>query len=65
MKKYSINKNKTERWKADVQKSVLFYNEWFLNFAPDTYINARKKAINKVEMLSRRLNALTTYPLTC
>lgn len=48
-KKYSINKNKTERWKADVQKSVLFYNDWFLNFAPDTYINARLEAINKVE----------------
>lgn len=49
MKKYSINKNKTERWKADVQKSISFYNEWFLSFAPDTYINARTKAINEVE----------------
>ena len=48
-KKYTINKNKTECWKADVQKSVLFYNHWFLNFAPDTYINARTEAINKVE----------------
>lgn len=48
-KMYSINKNKTERWKADVHKSVLFYNDWFLNFAPDTYINARNEAINKVE----------------
>lgn len=48
-KRYSINKNKPERWKADVQKSVLFYNEWFLNFAPATYINARKEAIDKVE----------------
>ena len=48
-KKYSINKNKTELWKADVQKSVLFYNNWFLNFAPETYIAARKEAIDKVE----------------
>lgn len=48
-KKYSINWNRPELWKADVQKSVLFYNDWFLNFAPDTYINARQKAINKVE----------------
>lgn len=48
-KRYSINKNKSELWKADVQKSVLYYNEWFLNFAPETYINARKDAINKVE----------------
>ena len=48
-KKYSINWNKPERWKADVQKSVFFYNDWFLNFAPDTYISARKEAISKVE----------------
>lgn len=48
-KKYSINWNRPELWKADVQKSVLFYNDWFLNFAPDTYINARLEAINKVE----------------
>lgn len=27
----------------------MFYNDWFLNFAPDTYINARKEAIDKVE----------------
>ena len=32
-----------------MQKSVMFYNNWFLNFAPDTYINARQEAINKVE----------------
>ena len=48
-KKYSINRNRSELWKADVQKSVLFYNDWFLNFAPATYINARQEAINKVE----------------
>ena len=48
-KKYSINWNRPELWKADVQKSVLFYNNWFLNFAPATYVNARQEAINKVE----------------
>ncbi len=49
MKKYSINKNNTGVWKSDVQKSVIFYNDWFLNFAPSTYVNARQGAINKVE----------------
>lgn len=49
MKKYSINKNNSDQWNEDVQKSVLFYNEWFLNFAPSTYVNARQNAINKVE----------------
>ncbi|MBR6082024.1 MAG: XamI family restriction endonuclease [Salinivirgaceae bacterium] len=49
MKKYSLNKKNIEQWKADVQKSVMFYNDWFLKFAPSTYINARQKAIDKVE----------------
>ena len=49
MKKYSINKNNSEQWKNDVQKSVIFYNDWFLKFAPSTYVNARQDAIHKVE----------------
>ncbi|MBR1409553.1 MAG: XamI family restriction endonuclease [Prevotella sp.] len=49
MKKYSINKNNTEQWKEDVQRSVLFYNDWFLNFAPSTYVDARQDAIDRVE----------------
>ncbi len=49
MKKCSINKNNTGQWKKDVQRSVIFYNEWFLNFAPSTYVDARQDAIKKVE----------------
>ncbi len=49
MKKYFINKKNIERWKTDVQESVAFYNNWFLDFAPSTYINARQKSIDKVE----------------
>lgn len=49
MKKYSINKRNIERWKTDVLESVAFYNNWFLDFAPSTYINARKTSIDKVE----------------
>lgn len=48
-KKYTINKNRSDLWKTDVQKSVSYYNDWFLNFAPETYIKARKEAIDKVE----------------
>lgn len=44
MKSASINRRNTECWKADVQKSVLFYNNWFLDFAPATYVAARKSA---------------------
>ena len=48
MKKYVINRNNTEQWKEDIKKSVMFYNDWFLAFAPSTYINARHDAINRV-----------------
>lgn len=44
-----INRRNTECWKADVQESVLFYNNWFLDFAPATYVAARKSAMSKVE----------------
>ena len=49
MKNMPINMRNTERWSADVQKSVLFYNDWFLRFAPKTYVATRKSAMAKVE----------------
>ena len=45
----AINNCNTQCWKADIRKSVLFYNDWFLNFAPKTYIGARNSAIDMVE----------------
>lgn len=63
MKKYNINNKNIDQWNADVQKSVMFYNDWFLNFAPDTYISARKEAIDKVEAAFQKtecFNSLST-----
>lgn len=45
----AINNNRTELWKQDVIDSVDFYNNWFLNFAPDAYRSARNEAIDKVD----------------
>ena len=45
----AINNRNTQCWKDDIRKSVLFYNDWFLNFAPKTYIGARNSAIGMVE----------------
>ena len=56
MRKYTINKNNTSSWKSDINQSVLFYNEWFLNFAPTTYINARKEAFDKIETIFGKTN---------
>lgn len=48
MKARSINNRNIESWKADVRESVLFYNGWFMKFAPAAYVGARKSAIEKV-----------------
>ena len=48
MKTSAINNRSIERWKADVKESVLFYNDWFMRFAPVAYIDARKSAIKSV-----------------
>lgn len=47
--KYTINNRQTEKWKEDAKESVLFYNNWFVNFAPTTYRNARNEAVRNVE----------------
>ena len=48
MKARSINNRNIECWKSDVRESVLFYNDWFMKFAPAAYVSARKSAIEKV-----------------
>ena len=44
-----LNNNKVEQWKADVAESVAFYNDWFLRFAPQTYVAKRNEAAQEVE----------------
>ena len=56
--KLSINKKNVDQWKTDVQKSVLYYNEWFLRYAPSTYIKSRQEAINKVETIFQKTDCL-------
>jgi len=49
----SINRNNIDAWKSDVEKSVDFYNRWFLNFAPATFREARKQAVKRVRKAFR------------
>jgi len=37
-----INADKPNLWKADVEQSIDFYNDWFIRFAPETYRTQRK-----------------------
>jgi hypothetical protein len=43
-----INLDKVQQWKDDVAKSVDYYNEWFLNFAPKAYRDTRSSTAEKV-----------------
>ena len=46
--KIYINRNDSDRWKEDTRRSVEMYNEWFLGFAPSTYIRERERATRYV-----------------
>ncbi|MFZ4395206.1 MAG: XamI family restriction endonuclease [Kiritimatiellia bacterium] len=38
----AINSDKPHLWKADVERSIDFYNDWFIRFAPETYRAQRR-----------------------
>lgn len=44
----AINLDKVQQWKQDVAKSVDYYNQWFLKFAPETYRDTRAATAGKV-----------------
>ena len=58
MTKTTLNNHRTELWKADVTASIDFYNNWFMHFAPQTYIAERNEATKKVEEALKITNDL-------
>ena len=65
-----VNKDKPDRWKTDIAKSVDFYNDWFLQSAPQVFKETRLKTSKQVEQVLEltvnltRLNSevLQEYP---
>jgi len=45
----AVNLDKPHLWKPDVIRSVDFYNQWFLNFAPQAYRTKRTETAGIVE----------------
>lgn len=43
-----LNADKPHLWKADVERSIDFYNDWFIRFAPETYRAQRKHTTSSV-----------------
>lgn len=44
-----VNMDKPHLWKSDVARSVDFYNDWFLRFAPQAYRETRQETTKQVE----------------
>jgi type II restriction enzyme len=45
----AVNRDKPDRWKADIAKSVDMYNDWFMKFAPDAFRTTRIQTTKDVE----------------
>ena len=55
----TVNRNKVDIWKSDVMKSVDFYNDWFMNFAPKAFRETRIKTTEQVENVLKCTDNLT------
>lgn len=55
----SVNADKPQRWKADVARSVDFYNDWFMRFAPKAYRDTRVETTDQVLSALRLTDNLT------
>ena len=56
-----INSDKPLRWKADVETSIDFYNDWFIQFAPATYRKQRKLRTEEVRSAFQLTNNLRNF----
>ncbi|MGD9098886.1 MAG: XamI family restriction endonuclease, partial [Anaerolineae bacterium] len=54
-----VNANKPERWKSDIARSVDFYNDWFMRFAPQACRDTRVETTKQVMSALRQTSNLT------
>ncbi len=45
----AVNRDKPDRWKSDISKSVDFFNAWFMRFAPTVFRETRVSSTRAVE----------------
>lgn len=56
----AVNRDKPDRWKADVAASVDMYNSWFMDFAPQAFRDTRIKVTEVVASTLKATNNLKT-----
>ncbi|MGA2309203.1 MAG: XamI family restriction endonuclease [Candidatus Bathyarchaeia archaeon] len=54
-----VNSDKPSRWKVDISRSVDFYNDWFMKFAPKAYRDTRSESTKQVQEALDRSSNLT------
>ncbi len=59
-----VNADKPHIWKTDIARSVDFYNNWFIRFAPQAYRDSRIETIKQVEWAFERTENLTKINLS-
>lgn len=57
---FAVNRDKPDRWKADIARSVDLFNEWFIVFAPKAFRETRIATTRSVEAALGWTNNLTT-----
>jgi hypothetical protein len=55
----AVNRDKVDLWKSDVAKSVDFYNDWFMTFAPKAFRDTRIETTKQVEQALQWTENLT------
>jgi type II restriction enzyme len=55
----AVNRDKPDRWKTDIARSVDMYNDWFLRFAPNAYRETRIETTKDVEATLNATQNLT------
>ena len=54
-----VNRDRPDRWKKDIAKSVDMYNDWFMHFAPEAYRTTRVQTTKDVEATLKATKNLT------
>jgi len=54
-----VNADRPQQWKEDIARSVDFYNDWFIRFAPKAYRETRRKTTSQVEAALKWTRKLT------
>ena len=55
----AVNRDKPDRWKIDIARSVDMYNDWFMEFAPKAFRETRVQTTEDVKNTLRATDNLT------